>query len=499
VSIQARVLEALRWTTATRFAGYLLTWTINLFVIRLLRPEDYGLMALATAWVGFAELLSGFGQRIVVVQRPTLDEALLRKIFGALVVWNLALFAFVVTAAPWLAGFYGDGVLTDVVRVMAAAILVSSMAILPAALRWREIDFPAVSLVALAQAVVTSVTVLALALRGHGVWALVWGQVAGHLVHTVGILWVTGVPLRPDFRLRGIGADLRFGGLVTARAVVGFFERQVDVILIGKLLGSVPLGAYSVAASVAKQPSRALLQPLHRVATPAFARVQDDPAQVRAYFVRSIQAVVFVFVPMLWGIGVVADDLVGVVMGARWEPAIPILQILCLFLPLRAPLRIVSATLDGVGRPDVSLRQVVTMAVCTPVGILAGAPFGIVGATWGWTAAQAVALTLNLRRALPVIGVGFGPVARAVGPSLAAAGAMAGAVLAAKATWLAPLDPALRLAASVALGALVYGAAMVVVDRPQLRRWARIAARGGRPAEPANAAREGDGSPASSA
>ncbi|MBW2314404.1 MAG: lipopolysaccharide biosynthesis protein [Deltaproteobacteria bacterium] len=477
MSIQARVLEALRWTTVTRFGGYLLTGSINLLVIRLLAPEDYGLMALCMAWIGFAEMLSGFGQRTVLIQRPTVDEALVRRIFGALILWNLALFAFVQTTASWLGGFYDNDTLIDILRVLSASILLASIAILPAALRWREIDFRSVSLVALAQAVSASLIILTLALRGFGVWALVWGQVGGTVVHTVGILWVTRFRLRPSFRVGGLGAEARFGAPVTARSLVAFFDRQIDTILIGKLLGSVPLGAYSVAGSVSKQPTRVLLQPIQRVATPTFARIQDDPEQIRSYYLRSVEAVVFVFIPLIWGLGVVADDLVTFVMGDRWLAAIPLLQILCIAIPLQAPMRILSSTLDGLGRPEIALRQALTVAVCMPIGIVVGASYGIAGAAVGWTIARLIAMAINLRRALPIVGVGFGSVARLVAPTLAMGAVMGVAVLAAKAGPFAGLAPWLRLPASIAWGAVVFGAGTAIVNRPLLVRYVALARR----------------------
>jgi O-antigen/teichoic acid export membrane protein len=475
VSIQTRVLEALRWTTATRFAGYLLTWAINLFVIRLLAPADYGLMALGMAWTGFVEILGSFGQRTMLVQRPALDDSLARRVLGALLLWNVVLVGAVMAAAPALAAFYGDDRLVPIVRWLALAMGIASLGVVPMGLRWREIDFQAVSLVGLAQAISASLIVLALALRGHGVWSLLAGQVGGSLIHTAGILWVTRFPLRPDFRVRGLGAELRFGALVVARTVVSFFDRQVDAILIGKLLGSVPLGAYSVAGSVAKQPGHALLQPIQRVAAPAFARIQGDPERIRRYTLRSMEAIAFVFVPLLWGIGVVADDLVRFVMGERWVAAIPLLQVLCVLLPFRSPMRILPAILDGLGRPDVSLRNVLTTAACVPVGVVIGAQGGILGATLGWSLAQVVAIAINLRRVLPVVGVDFGAVAAVWARTLACGLAMAGVVLAARAAAPASLEPMARLPLAVGLGVATYAAASWALQRELVMRLFRLA------------------------
>lgn len=499
MSIQARVFDAVRWTTATRFGGSLLTWSINLFVVRLLEPADYGLMALAMAWIGFTDLLSGFGQRVALVHRPTLDDTIVRKVFGALVLWNAAQFGVSLLAAHGLAAFYGDPKLEPMIRLMAAGVLLATAAIPATALRFREIDFQAVSLVGFFQAVSASLTVLALALLGFGVWSLVWGQVVSMIVHTFGTVWATGFRMLPDFRVAGIGPEIRFGGVVVSRGVLAYFDHHVDTLLIGKLLGSVPLGAYNVAGSVATQPTRTLLMPLQRVATPTFARIRGDAARVREYYLGSVEALVFLFVPLIWGIGVVADDLVTVVMGERWAAAIPILQILCILLPLRAPMRILGSALDGLGRPDVSLRQAVTTAICVPIGVWAGTPFGILGATWGWTAAIAVAVAINLHRGLRVVDVRFPSVARAVAPTLAVGVAMAGVVITAKATALAGLDPLLRLPASVALGVAVHAGGTWLVNRDLVRRYRRLLRSRGREDDDDEATLDGSGgTPASS-
>ena len=170
----------------------------------------------------------------------------------------------------------------------------------------------------------------------------------------------------------------------------------------------------------------------------------------------------------------VADDLVTVVMGERWVAAIPILQVMCLVLPFRAPMRTMGATLDGLGRPEVALRQAATRALCVPVGVSIGASFGILGATWGWAAASIVAMAINLRRGLPVVGAHFQQVVGVMAPTFAVGVAMVIVVLAAQTSVIAGLEPWQRLLASVAIGVGVYGGGTVLANRALLERYRRL-------------------------
>ncbi len=111
MNLKQKVLSGLFWTGSSRVIGQVVNWAITIVVIRLLNPADYGLLAMAMVFVGFVNMFSEAGFGAAVVQAPQLDDTKLRRIFGAVILIDLALFALQVADAagrPFLRGRAAD-------------------------------------------------------------------------------------------------------------------------------------------------------------------------------------------------------------------------------------------------------------------------------------------------------------------------------------------------------------------------------------------------------
>ena len=92
MDIGKQVVSSLKWVAAAKFIGQICTWAITIFVIRLLEPEDYGLLALAGAVMGLVTLVNEMGLGSVIVQKTNLARAIIEKILGLLIVVNLVFY-----------------------------------------------------------------------------------------------------------------------------------------------------------------------------------------------------------------------------------------------------------------------------------------------------------------------------------------------------------------------------------------------------------------------
>lgn len=175
MSISIQVITAVRWMAAARFGGQIATWAITIYVIRILSPEDYGLMSMAAVLMGFAMLVNELGLVPALIQAKKIDDYLVRQVFGALLVSNLAFCVVLYVAAPYFALFFEDGRLAPIVRVLAIMLPIASIGAVPEALLQRSIEFKGLTVVQFLSMIAGSLTTLALALGGSGVWALVIG------------------------------------------------------------------------------------------------------------------------------------------------------------------------------------------------------------------------------------------------------------------------------------------------------------------------------------
>lgn len=470
MSLQSQALAGFRWSAGLKVVSQIMTWAITIFVIRLLTPADYGLLAMATVFVAFLTMFSEMGLGAAVVQQASVDEALLKRVLGVVLVLHFLLAALLVLSAPLVAHFYDEPRVTPVLRALSLQFILAGFAVMPNAALQRRMAFRNRALLDLASALVASGTTLAMALQGAGVWALVAGALGGQLCKTVGLNWLSPIRYGPEFSLTGLRELLRFGGQFTAIQVVWVFLSQVDVVIAAKWLGHEALGFYSVATHFASLPGQRISALVNQVAFAAFARLQTEVAHTGAHVLKGVRLLSFFAFPVLWGLSSVAEEGVAVVLGAAWAQAAFPLQVLALIIPLRIVGNFVSTALQGLGRSDVVLRNVLWASLIAPLAFLVGiTQGGLAGLSLAWLVVTPLVFLQGMLRGLPLLGLRWGQLVGAMAPAAGASLLMVGAVTAARHFIFSQQDGLWRLCGLVMVGALAYGAVWLGLNRSGAR------------------------------
>lgn len=462
MSLRTDVLHSIKWLAAGRFSGQLVLWVITLVVIRLLDPEDYGLMALAGVMIGFADLFREMGLYSAMVQRRELSQRQVEQSFGLLIIANGLLYVLLLVTAPLIAGFFGDPRLEAMIRVLGIQFPLASVGVVQDAMLSRRMAFKPKSFVNLAAMLSNGFVTLGLALSGYGVWALVLGSLAGATVRPVGLVLAARHWCRPRFSWAGMSEMARFGGFVTASRVLWYFYARADVLIIGKLLGNHVLGFYAVALQLASMPMQKLSGLLGQVGFAAYSTVQHDLAVVRANYLKVLRMISFFAFPIFFGISSIAPDLVPVVLGEQWRPAILPLQILSLIMPIRMISTAGGSVVEAIGKPQVGTVNLMIACVLMPPAFFVGAWYGgLIGVSIAWLTAFPVLVLIRLSRSLPHIGVTVGMYVRSVARPATGAATMYLAVIAAREAVAEPfLHPISGLVFLIGTGALTYVAYM---------------------------------------
>ena len=432
MNLRSQVLSGLIWSGGARFASQLMTWGITLVVIRLLSPSDYGLLAMATVFINFLALLAEAGLGLALVQAGRVDEATLRRIFGAVIAIDCALFIVQFAASPAIAHFFSEQRLVLIVRVLALQFLLGIFAVVPTALLSRNLDFKRQSVVEVVSAVTGSVATLFMALAGYGVWALITGNLGSVVVRSIGINIVAPFLKRPDFSFRELRGAMAYGGRVTAARLLWFVYSQADTIIVGKLLGKELLGYYSVSMHLASLPVQRIASILNQVGFAAFAKIQHDPKQAGLYVLKGVRVLSFVAFPVLWGMSSIAPELVTVVLGPKWDLAILPLQVLTLVVVLRVVNVVLSTAVDGLGRADVTLFNIVVANAVMLPAFAVGSVWGLMGLTLVWGFVSPIVTLITWIRVVRVVMLRIQDIVSAMLPSAFCAGGMYGVVFLAR-------------------------------------------------------------------
>ena len=474
MDLKNQVISGLRWSAGVRILSQSFTWAVTLIVVRLLTPADYGLLAMAMIFVGLLSRFAELGLGPAVVQRPEIDTHLLRKAFGLILLIHASLSLLLFLAAPMISAFMDEPRLIPLVRVLSALFLVAAFQVVPEALLQRRLEFRRQSLNDFWSVIVGSIVILAAALAGWGVWALVLGTFTTQLGKSIGLNRIAPFPHWPDFSLRGTRQLLVFGGNLTGSLFLWFIFMQADVFIAGKWLGKEVLGYYAVAMHLASLPNQRLAGIINQIAFPAFSRMQHDLRQVTSVLLTGLRVLAFVSFPMLWGISSVAPEAVAVVFGPKWTQATFPLLVLSLVMPLRMVSVFIPNALQGIGRADLLLYNNLVAAILMPIAFFAGVHWGLEGLTLSWVVITPLVFFENMRRTLPPFGLRMIDIWKALAPSGMAAAAMYAAVAGAR--WLLPpsMLPLLTLCVLVATGAATYVLGSLAFNRHGSRELIRL-------------------------
>lgn len=476
MDVRSRVMSALRWSAAARLLGQLFSWTITIVVIRLLAPEDYGLMAMAVVLVSFLFGLNTLGLDAVLVQRRDLDALARRQIFGVIVLTNLAFFLLLFFGADSIARFYGAPALAPIVQVLSLQFPLLIFETLPQSRLEREIDFARRSVVDLVTLILGSLATLTLALLDYGVWALVWGMLVNTASRVMGLNLICPSLIRPNFSPRGMARHLAFGGLVSTDRGLWYLFAESDKFIGGKLLGDQALGYFAVASQLATLPIQKLTGLLNAIAFPAFAHTHANVslAKVRDYMLTATRLLAIVAFPLFLGVACTAESIIAVLLGDKWLPAAPLLQLLGLVMPLRLLSNVFPPLLWGIGTPRTSATNYALAAIAMPLAFYIGARYGVAGLAWAWLGAYPAVFTVIAWRTCRRVGLRFVAYLAALGRPLCAAVAMYAVVLAAGPRLPGAVGEWGHLAAQVVVGGAIYGGIMLLIDRASIRESLRL-------------------------
>lgn len=461
---------------------------------RLVAPRDFGLFAMVGAVCGFVGLFAEMGLTAATVQRRVLTRAQSNALFWVNLALGLAASGMVAALAPLIARFYGHPELRSVAIWWGSGFALAGAGVQSRALLERRMRYRALLGLDVAALAIASTAAIGCAALGLGVWALVVQMLAMNACSTSGALllahWRPGRPRgAPGLReLVAVGANL------LGWRALGYFTRNLDNLVIGRLMGAVPLGYYTRAYQLMLYPVGALTQPLRAVMLPALSRLQDDPERLAKAYVKSLRVVIAVCAPITLLTVTLADEVVLTVYGVQWRPAIHVLRILALAGLWEVVFNSIGWLFVVVGRTDRQLRWGLISAPLICAGFLIGARWGVAGVAWSYTVVLSALAYPYMRYAYGTAGVQLGHVATALGPVLLSA-AGAGAATGLVREVLAGLGMAAwaRLLSGLLVYAVLYGAFVRVLlpecmseIRSSIARPAASDLRAGRPPDEAD-------------
>jgi PST family polysaccharide transporter len=457
------------WTGAAKWGTQALRWASTLVIARLLTPEDYGLVGIATVYLGLVGLVSELGLAAAIVQHRDLSSRLVAQLAGLSIMLGAGLAALSAAAAPLIAMFFSAPSAAAVIAVLSAKFVLGGFQTVPRALLQRDLQYRQLAVIDVAESVTLALVTLGLAVAGFGYWALVGGSVAGAAVATLTSVRKMPHTVALPRQWKRLANSLRLGGSVVVSRVAWYSYSNADFVVVGRLLGSTVLGSYTFGWTLANIPIDQVTALVGSVTPAIFSSVQHDRPALRRYLLLLTEGLALVTFPLTIGLALVAGDFVSVVLGPQWSDAVLPLRILSLYAAVRSVAALFPQILVATGHAARNMRFSIYAAFILPFLFLLGARWGVAGVAGAWLVGYPfLVLPMFMYSALRVIDASVGQFARALWPAAGCTSVMVAAVLAVRLLLPEGVPAPFRLIALVAGGMVGYLAPLLLFHRQRL-------------------------------
>ncbi len=405
--LKQKTKKGLYWKFAEQFANYGMQFIIGIVMARLLSPSDYGITALPAVFLAVAGIFAGAGFGSAMIRKPDLTEEDLATAFYYSTGVGIICYILLFFASPWIADFYNAPVLKPLIRVTALGFLYGPLGTPQGIILQRRLDFKTPAKISVVCKIVSGIVGITMAFYGYGVWALtISGMLSGIVGLCIKCYIVRWYP-KTGWSKESFNYLWGYGNKLMASWLLGTLYENIVPVFVGKYYSPAQLGVYNRAAGYASLPSKNATEVLQGVTFPVLSKIQGDTEDLAKKYRKILRVSAFIIFPIMLLLSALARPLIIVMITAKWESCIILLQIMC-FSMMWYPIHAINLNLLQVkGRSDLFFRLEVIKKTYGLIILAITLPMGLVALCVGGVFSSLIALFINTWYTGKLIHVGF--------------------------------------------------------------------------------------------
>lgn len=432
-----------------------------LFLARLLAPEAFGLVAMATVAFQLAGVFISSGLGTALIRSKTVTSVDLNTVFYTNLLLSLIAYAALFSGSPYVADFYSQPELVSLIRVMGLIVFINAMKVVQTAVFTRDMDFKTQMKANTLSALVSGCLAVAAASAGLGVWSLVVQMLSSALVSGLVLWWLSQWRPALEFSGESFARLFGFGWKLLAEGLLQTLFENSYVLVIGRFFGAELTGLYYLAGKISGIISRQLTGAVQGVTFPALSTLQDDNAALAYKYRQIMQFMLFIIAPTMGLLAGLSPALFELMFDERWAGAVPYLQLLCI-VGVLYPLHALNVNLLNVkGRSDLVLKVGLVKKTVSLTLLFLAIHYGVLGIVISQVIGSILSLVPNTYFSARLVGYSLFDQVKDVLPPISAAG-LAGIA----AWWVAHCVvslPIMALLLAGMVGLLVYVVASILL------------------------------------
>ncbi len=453
------------WRYLAFISGKLLVFISTVILARLLTPDDFGLVGYAVTAITFLDIVNNLGVGSALIYH-TEDERTSTTAFWLSLLFGVGLLCVGWIMAPYAGIYFRDPRVVPVTRALSFTFPINALGGIQASVLYKKLAFGRMLIPDITMALVKGAVSIGLAMFGFGAWSLIWGQIGGAFVSSV-VYWII-TPWHPSFAFDTKVARtlVSYGMNIVWVDLISEVLLNLDYLLVGRYLGSVALGLYTLAF---RMPDLMILQfarVLGQVVFPVFTHMREVPGNLTRAFSQVLRYVSLVTVPLGIGLALVAGPLVLSLFTSKWAGTIPVVRAIAIYAMLLSLVYNAGDAYKAEGRPQV----IVWLSLARLTLLFPALWWAVTGAgsiiAVGWMQALVAFLgaILELYVAARLLHLSIGNLINALRPAVLSAVLMT--VIVELVLYLSAAAPAWQqLMFGVVSGAFAYCSALWVLER----------------------------------
>jgi O-antigen/teichoic acid export membrane protein len=355
LNVARAFLGGVKWTGLSAIVVSVVQLIKIAVLARLLSKTDFGLMAIVNMVIGFTNIFLDLGITTAVLYKQEISRNEYNSLFWLNIIFSVLLFLLVMLVSPWIANFYDESELNILIPLTAANIMIAAIGKLYRTIEQKQLNFRLLSFVEICAALISLITGITLAYAGYGVYSLVWSLLIASFITSISffIMGIMKLPLSFRFHFQETKSFLRIGLYQTGSQVLNYFSREVDILIVGKILGTETLGLYSLAKQLVQKPILVLNPILTKITAPLLAKLQDNQRIVKNTYLKILNLVALVNFPVYSLLAFMAFNIVSIFYGQKYIDAALIVSFLSINYAFRSIGNPVGGLIIARGRTDI--------------------------------------------------------------------------------------------------------------------------------------------------
>ncbi len=372
-----KTVSALKWNAINQMVTQMFTLGIGILLMRLIEPEEFGLLGMVAVFTGFMNVIANFGLATSLIQKKEVDELDKSTIFYVNLVVGIFLTLLLFFSSTYIAKFYNTPELTRIAKYLSILFTTQAFGMIPSTMLRREMNYRLMFFMNLFASVTSGSLAIYLALHDFGVWTLVYQQLTASILTTVVlwyiIRWYPKLIFSYDRLKQHMGFSLPLFGTNT----LNYWSRNADNLLIGKFLGAGALGMYSKAYALMMLPLTKISSVISSVMLSSFSLIQDDKERIKTIYLKISRVIAFITFPMMGILFVVAKPLVAFAFGDKWMGIVDLLKILSFVGALQSIVVLNGNIFISQGKTIILFKVRIITNILTILAFLIAIQFGI--------------------------------------------------------------------------------------------------------------------------